>query len=344
MTPHPSLPRVAATPLLVPALAALAAALAPAQSVNYTWRNGANMGACGALVGGPFAIHSFLTPVSNSDSISLNDPGTATAPPSTATAQFDAVATQNVFSIAVAGTSSRGGPPAIIAAVTDGRDNWQFTITAAMRFTLNASLSAASTEATVPTQHFTFGGSGIVPDLGAPAPPYQRSLNAPGSVSLAATGTLMPGTYGVTVFGRAEGTTFPYSGSYANSLTLTLQPAATVTTRTAVGNPNAYSGDAPLLGQTWHANVDLAPTGHAFSIVYASLSPAQLALGPGLTLLIAPPVVEFLPIAAGPQAIYTFFMPANPALAGFQLSTQALLFGGAPSFALSNALDLTLGS
>lgn len=322
-----------------------AAAFASAQGITYASRIGDNLVYCGPL---PITgvSHHFATPVSTSDPIAVSHPGGAGFPASAATAQFDAVATATSLSLAVAGTATRGAPANAVWAVADGRDDWTFTIAAPMRFSLTASLSTASTESTVPTSHFTFAGGTIVPDAGSALPPYQQSLNVPGTTGLTASGVMLPGTYSLRIFGRAEGTTFPFTGSFNNSIALSLQPtaAATVTTRTAAGNANSYSSGIPILGQTWNAAVDVGMTGHAFAVVFASLAPTNLPLGPGLTLLIDAPLAEFLPIAAGsPQVVYFFNLPANASLAGFQLFTQALHFGGAPSLVLSNALDLTLG-
>jgi hypothetical protein len=127
------------------------------------------------------------------------------------------------------------------------------------------------------------------------------------------------------------------------SVTLSLEPPATVTPRTASGNPDSYTGGLPLLGQTWTAAVDVGLTGHAFALVFASLAPANVPVGPGFTVLIGGPVLEFLPFAAGPHAAYALTIPATASLAGAQLFTQALHVGGPPTLLLSNALDLTLG-
>lgn len=326
---------------------AAAAALAPAQTVVYTSRNGGNLASCGPL-GGPILQHTFSTTAATNDSLAVSDPGGTTGSitwsPSAATAQLTATATANGISLATAGSITRGPQPGLgLWTTADGRDQWLITITAPTRFTLSATLNTASTEATVPTSHFTFGGLGIVPDPGSPPPPYQHSLVAPGSFSLAASGTLMPGSYIAVLFGRAEGTTYPLTASYDNSLVVTFQPAATATARQAIGNPNSYTCSLPVLGQTWNASVDVGATGHGFAIVFASLSPATVPVAPGFTLLLAPPVSEFLPVAAGPVATYAFAMPSNPTLAGFQLATQALHFGIAPTLLLSNAQDLTLG-
>ncbi|HEX5051158.1 MAG TPA: hypothetical protein VFZ65_05265 [Planctomycetota bacterium] len=320
-----------------------AAAPVAAQSVIYTTRTGGNIVACGPLTGGPLVHHTFGTPIATNDSIAVSDPGTATLPASAAAAQLDAIATSTTFSLSMAGTATRTAPAGtFITALADGRDVWEFTLAAPVRFTLTASLNASSTDATVPPQHFTFAGA-IVPDPGAPPLPYQQTIQAPGSFTLAATGTLLPGQYFVSVFGRVESTSSPFTSSYSNSLTLTFQPAANATARQAFGNTNSYTCSLPVLGQTWNATVDVGLTGHSFAIVFASLLPGQVTLGPGFTVLLGGAPVEFLPIAPGPHATYAVVMPSDPTLAGFQLSTQALHFGVLPSLALSNAQDLTLG-
>lgn len=317
------------------------AGLAPAQFVTYTARAGGNLAVSGPL-GGPVLNHSFTTFAPVSDPLAVSEPGGPTWGASAASAQFDVVATATGISLAVSGTAMRNAPQAAVWATADGRDNWQFTIGAPMRFTFAVSLQAASSEPTVPPQYFLFAGP-IVPDAGSPAAPYGQTLTAPGTVSINASGILMPGIYVISLLGRADGTTWPYAGSYSHSMVLTMQPVATAPARAATGNPNSYTCGVPLLGQTWQAAVDLTLTGHAFAVVWASFAPAQTPLGPGLTLLIAPPLVEFLPIQGGPVANYALAIPANPTLAGFQLFTQALHFGGPPTFALSNARDLTLG-
>lgn len=327
----------------------VAAGALPAQVV-YTQRNGGNLAACGPLVGGPFGLHQFGTPTATSDTISVTDPGGSGLPASAASAQFDAQPTATGISLLVAGSVQRTAPAGtFITALADGRDNWQFTLVAPMRFTLHASLSTAGTEATMPPSHFTFGGQtafgapAIVPDPGSPALPYQHTLQAPGAFALTATGTLLPGNYLITLFGRVESPASPFSMSYSHSFTLTLQPAAQATSRQAAGNPNSFTSGLPLLGQTWNAAVDVGLTGHTFAIVFASFASAQVPVAPGFTVLLGGGAVEFLPFAPGPIAAYTFAMPGNPSLAGLPLFTQALHLGGAPTLLLSNARDLVLG-
>lgn len=320
---------------------------ASAQAVVYNSRNGSDVVSCGPL-GGPSVSHTFTTTVAVGESLTVNDPGgivgSTAWSASAASAQFSSTATSDGIALAVAGSVTRGALPGLgIWTLADGRDTWLFTITAPTRFTFSASLSTAGSEATVPPSHFTFAGFGIVPDPGSALPPYQATLTAPGATSLTASGTLLPGSYQVTLFGRAEGSTYPLSCSYSNSLALAFQPAATATPRAASGNPNSYTCSLPRLGQTWHANVDVGSTGHGFAIVFASSTAGSLPVAPGFTVLLGAPVLEFLPLSAGPVAAYAFPMPGDPGLAGFELSTQALHLGGAPTLLLSNAQDLRLG-
>lgn len=337
--------RAAATPVLALALVALGAAAAtlPAQSVLYTQRNGAALAGCGQLVGGPSVFHRFLTPDPTNDSISVTDPGGSGLPASAAAAQLIATPTGAGISLHLAGSAQRTAPAGTsITAVADTRDDWQFTLTAPMRFALTVALGTTSSTASMPTSHFTFAGA-IVPDPGAPALPYQHTLQAPGSFALSTTGTLLPGPYWITLFGRAESQLSPFSMSFAHTLTLTLRPASQATSRQASGNPNSYSSGLPVLGQLWQAAVDVGLTGHTLAVVFASLAPGQVPMGPGRTLLLGGGAVQFLPIAPGPVAVYSFAMPASPSFAGLQVFTQAVHFGGAPDFLLSNSRDLTLG-
>lgn len=337
-----------ALPTALLALALCGAAVsAPAQGATYTFRNGVNTAYCGAVVGGPGFLNRFLTPAPSNDAIAVTDPGGVGFAASDASAQLTALPTANGIALALAGQAHRTAPPSAINAAAAAQDDWTFSIAQPVRFTLVATLSAASTESTVPPSHFTFaaagGGAAIVPDPASPSLPYQATLSAPGSLSLVASGTLLPGDYFIHIFGRAEGTTFPFTGSYNNSLTLTLASVAATAARQAAGNPNSYTCSLPLLGQTWNAAVDVGSTGHGFAAVVASLTPGNQQIAPGVTALVGGAVVPFLPIASGPIASYSLALPANPAFAGLAIFTQAIHFGTLPTLLMSNACDLTLG-
>ena len=99
------------------------------------------------------------------------------------------------------------------------------------------------------------------------------------------------------------------------------------------------------LGATWSASVDLSQTGHALATLVAYLSPAQLPLPGGQTVLVNPldPSGETLqlPPMAGSPAAFQVLVPNRPSVCGLTVSAQAIHFGAVTPFALSNALDVT---
>ncbi|TAJ04395.1 MAG: hypothetical protein EPO68_16975 [Planctomycetota bacterium] len=318
---------------------------------TFVSRNGGNLVGCGPT-GGPSIWHTFATPTPTSDSIAVSDPGNLLGSvvwgASMAASQLDALPSPNGLALAASGTVSRDALPPLgfgTAALADARDDWSFTLSEPVHFTLNVSLSATSTEAVVAGASFFFVGTSITPDAGSPPAPYSAALSAPGTFTLTTSGTLGPGLYLVNMQNRADSVfnSWPFSGSYQSSFTLALQPLAHATTRNVAPNPLSYTASAPILGQAWSGNVDLALTGHSFAQIFASFAAAQLPLASGQVLLINPPFFELTPPLPGPLATFSTALPGDPALAGIFLATQALHSGGAPSFALSNAVDLTLG-
>jgi hypothetical protein len=127
------------------------------------------------------------------------------------------------------------------------------------------------------------------------------------------------------------------------------QPRASVTFRNAGTNPVSYQATSdPVLGDRYDAFVKLGiTTGHSHALLVGYAKPLTVTLGGGQTLLVdlADPLGELLGQAplAGPTAWYYIPVPADAALAGFEVPTQALHFGGVSPFALSNAQDLFLG-
>src|SRR5262245_49345732 len=123
---------------------AAAASLASGQSLTFVSRSGSNTAYCGVVGAGPGATHTFPTPVSTSDTISLSDPGGPTWNSSLASSQLIATATPTSLSIVSAGNSMRSPlTPQLFggtAATADARDFWTFTLAAAAHFTLNVSL------------------------------------------------------------------------------------------------------------------------------------------------------------------------------------------------------------
>jgi hypothetical protein len=134
-----------------------------------------------------------------------------------------------------------------------------------------------------------------------------------------------------------------------------LYTSAEATPRNAGANPDSLTCTLPVLGETWQANVDLSTTGHPFALLNGYLREAeiplpggQVLLGRGLKILRRPgaPVprgVLLLGSASGPNASFSLNLPLDPALIGTHLTIQAMHFGNAQPFALSNAQDLVLG-
>ncbi len=335
---------------LLAAVLSGAATSASGQSVGgltFVSRNGSNVAYCGPTGATVSADHDFLTPTPTADSIVLSDPGGPTWGASSASSQLNASPSASGLALSSSGSVQRD-PLAVfgVYATADARDDWAFTLSEPVRYTFHVSLSATSTEAVISNAAFFFVGPAITPDPGSPPAPYGGSLSAPGTTTLASTGTLGPGQYLISLSSRTESVfnSFPFAGTSQNSLTLTLEPLAKAVPRNVAPNPLSYSATPPVLGQSWSASVDVALSGHAFAQIFGSFAAAQVPLPGGPVLLIAPPVFAVTPPLAGPVAAFSIPLPADPALLGLFIPTQALHSGGAPSFALSNALDLTFGT
>lgn len=124
------------------------------------------------------------------------------------------------------------------------------------------------------------------------------------------------------------------------------QVGAQVLARNAGANPASLSSGLPVLGSTWELSVDLTTSGHSQAVLFAFTSPTDLTLSGGQHLLCANlggPGKLFQLAAAGPQADFQVVIPLRPALCGFTACVQALHLGTVAPFALSNALDVTLG-
>ena len=124
-------------------------------------------------------------------------------------------------------------------------------------------------------------------------------------------------------------------------------PPAAVASRNAGSNPASLTANAPVLGATWTAMVDLSITGHSLAVVFGFDGPANVALAGGQRLLCLDTFGsgELLKLSPRLGDLVPFEVPVPnlPALAGMTACTQALHFSGIVPFALSNALDLTLG-
>lgn len=123
---------------------------------------------------------------------------------------------------------------------------------------------------------------------------------------------------------------------------------ASATERNAGSNPSSYSADAPVLGETWTATVDLSTTGHTLAGIVGYPNAFQLPLPGGQTLLVIDALgtgeLLQLPVVGGPLASFELELPLDSGLCGLDLYTQAVHVGGVAPFALSNAQDLVLGT
>ncbi len=127
-----------------------------------------------------------------------------------------------------------------------------------------------------------------------------------------------------------SGLLFPCSSSSAAS-------------RNAGSNPASYFATPPIVGGdvlllVVNANYNTA-------VVFARLSPANLLLPGGQTLLVdmGSPFL-FSQTLSLPVGQIELPIPFSPALCGASASTQAVLFGGGGPFALTNAMDLVVGT
>ncbi len=349
---HSFTPGPLQTLLLLTTIAA-ATTDAPTQQFTFTSRNTQHTAYCGPTPGGASGQNDFTTAGPTHDVIAVSHPGGPPGfTPSQATSQIDAVLTTTSISVAIAGDAARSSFQGFgSAAVAAAHEDWIVTVTATAHFTLNVLMTAGSSEpATMPPISFFVvpwsAGASFTADPGTPPPSaYSFALSTPGSHSLAASGTMTPGQYYVQIQARAEGGSFayPWNGSYAGSITLGIASTAAVTTRNAGTNPASFTCTLPVLGQTWQGTVDLATTGDPAAALFGALAPAQVLLPGGQTILLAGPLLVLGPVSFGPQAAFSLSLPLTNSLAGFVLPTQAIHFGGASDFALSNANDLTLG-
>ena len=112
-------------------------------------------------------------------------------------------------------------------------------------------------------------------------------------------------------------------------------------------NPSSYVAEPPRIGRIWKGTVDLTTTGHTNALVFAFESAAQIPLSGGQQLLIADSgsgeLLGFAP-RPGPLAVFTIPVPMDVSMLGRYVGSQAIHFGGVFPFALSNAMDLYLGT
>lgn len=113
-------------------------------------------------------------------------------------------------------------------------------------------------------------------------------------------------------------------------------------------NQAGFTAPPPVLGTSWVATVDNTGTGSTIAGVVAYLTPLDIALPFGSSLLvnIADPAGELLrlPSASGTD-IVTFkgYVPSDEGLCGLSFSAQGFALGGGQGIKLLNAYDCVIG-
>jgi len=120
-------------------------------------------------------------------------------------------------------------------------------------------------------------------------------------------------------------------------------PPASASFRNEDPNPASYTCNAPVLGGTFSAMVDLTTTGHAFAKLFVRTSAIDVTLPGGQHILCGGASLGSTPSAPGPLAHFSIPVPNDSALCGLSVHTQALHSGGVVPFSLSNAQDLVFG-
>jgi hypothetical protein len=151
------------------------------------------------------------------------------------------------------------------------------------------------------------------------------------------------GTYSILVSDRLIDETGDYC-VFVNCLSVSCPVAAGMAARNGSGvNPPVYSTPCPpVLGSTWHAEVDLTAFPGAVGVVL-HFRPQAVTI-PSLCgeILIAGPIAArvVLPIQ-GSSAQVDLLIPRRPSLAGYAVGSQAIILG--PPCYLTNAVDLVVG-
>jgi hypothetical protein len=216
---------------IVPAAALAALALAAHAQPNYTSRNGQLTVYCGQFGGvGPLLNPRYLTLDPTHDSAHVEDSGPGRTD-SFATAWLDADAGPTGVFLRARGESARGpfGTGAPVFATADSRDSWSFTLAQPACFTLFMSTAGTSNNTQFGYQRLVTlaaSGSGVIqlsPGQNVTFVQHGDQLGAP-PWSQTFTGSLSAGTYQVEIFGRSEGTTSPFAGSFDCTINLTIGP------------------------------------------------------------------------------------------------------------------------
>ena len=116
-----------------------------------------------------------------------------------------------------------------------------------------------------------------------------------------------------------------------------------VSWRNGGANPDVYVATTPRVNHSF--DMTAVPGPSTFGIFLGMDTPISVTLGGGQVLLVTGTELfnTGIVFAAGGSIDTSLTVPANPALCGLQLYTQAVL-GGSPPFKLTNAQDLIVGS
>jgi len=114
-------------------------------------------------------------------------------------------------------------------------------------------------------------------------------------------------------------------------------------------NPDSFRAAKPVVGEQWTATVDLeGTTGHAMAMIIAYSGSATVPVGAlGCKFLLVDPSSLALMrtcLSPGPVAEFSAEVPDDPALAGTCVYSQAVHYGFAPHWAVSNGQYMTIGS
>ncbi|NOT29312.1 MAG: hypothetical protein HOP15_02555 [Planctomycetes bacterium] len=119
-------------------------------------------------------------------------------------------------------------------------------------------------------------------------------------------------------------------------------PRARAFSRQASDKAPVLTATPPVLGATFRAEVELASAGER-ALVLGSRSSPPAASPSGPKAFGSAHGAVLFPAQAGPVAAWSLRLPNDPALAGLELTIQAVVLGGSRGIRLSNAVDLTFG-
>ena len=119
---------------------------------------------------------------------------------------------------------------------------------------------------------------------------------------------------------------------------------ATTATRNAGANPNSLNASMPFLGGLQTLSINTAPYDFATVVIYAGSGNLTLAGGQVVLVDLGSPKYFQLSALAGPNASTRYTIPSDSAFCGVSYTMQAVLFGGTTPYALTNAVDQTIGT